>query len=529
MSSPGSRNGADEQGQDRDPRAPKGPEGPEGPEGAGGPERSKGSAGKRGQEGALGRRGCLGGLLRVLVRWGLPLLVLYMAAGYLTTAIRRVEDVQPAPAPRVPLPSRAGPLLTGVYSVHTGRSHDALGTREQVASAAREADLDFVVVGDHPRDDRRPDWRIWEPRFLEGVLVVGGQEIRSPRAGKVLALGVDSTYKRWQGEYDSFLAFLEREEATAFVVHGRGPRESERWVQPTVEGMHGWEILDISEFARHRLEGPWNVYHLITLLGGLPFGWGDEALLHTLREGFDTPSVAAYDSLRLTQELTATAGLNVHPKMEVGPLLFPPYGPFFRTLRAHVTVPGAGLPALPSDPGRARDLVARVSRAGNLFLALGDDPGGSRFRFAAVQKGGEAEGSGDDGRDAGDETVPGDPSGVVRMGGVGPFRPGASVLRAGFAHSEESGETARLGREGPPEDAHGGPGTRLLYRVVRNGVDVAWLAGASLEWPVPDPGVYRVEVYRYTARIGDTFFRLRPWIFSNPLELTGESPVADLP
>jgi hypothetical protein len=58
---------------------------------------------------------------------------------------------------------------------------------------------------------------------------------------------------------------------------------------------------------------------------------------------------------------------------------------------------------------------------------------------------------------------------------------------------------------------------------------MAWLAGASLEWSVPDPGVYRVEVYRYTARIGDTFFRLRPWIFSNPLELTGESPVAVLP
>ena len=446
---------------------------------------------------------------RRLRRWILGVFLAYMAAGYLTTLVDRVPglaDPEPGGAldsagdPAIPLPQLDGALWSGVFSVHTDRSHDARGTREDVARAAEEAGLDFVVIGDHPPDDRKPGWTFWDPVILEGVLMEGGQELRSPEAGKILAVGVDTTYKRWTGDYTSFARMLDRNDATAFVVHGRGPRGSERWVNPDARGIQGWEVLDISEFARHRLRSPWSVYHLLTLLLGTPVGLGDEALLHLVREGFQTPTIAAYDSLRMTEPLTATAGLNSHPKLRIGSLLLPSYGPAFRSLVTHVAVDsrtasgetpegppaGEGLGPRGSEgisggpepedmtPARASALLMDGARRGNVFISLGRHPAAAAFRMGAVANGGEI---------------------LASMGGEVPYRRGLA-LRAGFLEE---------------------PGRRILYRVMRNGESLGWRQGPELVWPLEEPGVYRVEVYAYWARMGTVVFHLRPWIFGNPL------------
>lgn len=403
-------------------------------------------------------------------RWLFPAFALYMASGYLTTGFHGVS-VQEGPPSVTPLPALRGDLLSGVFSVHTERSHDAVGTREEVARAAAAAGLDFVVIGDHPPDDRKPGWAFWEPVFLEGVLIEGAQELRSPEAGKILAVAMDTTYRQWGGDYASFAAMLSREEATSFVVHGRGPRGSERWVSPSVVGVQGWEVLDISEFASHRFRGFWSLYHAVALAVGTPFGLGDEALLHLMREGFDTPTVAAYDSFRASGPLTATAGLNVHPKARVGPLLLPSYGPFFRTLISHVAV-GAGDA---SDPVQAsRDLMAGA-RGGDVFVSVGGAERARAFRMGVL----------DDGRF------------VAGMGSAAPLTEGC-LLRAGFVFD---------------------PGRKLLYRILRNGRELAWISAPELEWRPSEPGVYRVEVYAYALRMGRVFVRLRPWIFANPVEL----------
>ena len=102
---------------------------------------------------------------RRFLRLILVVFAVYMVAGYLTASFRTLE-VSEAVEPRFSLPTPSRNLISGVFSVHTGRSHDARGTRDQVAAAASEAGLDFVIIGDHPPDPRRPDWEIWEPEFL---------------------------------------------------------------------------------------------------------------------------------------------------------------------------------------------------------------------------------------------------------------------------------------------------------------------------------------------------------------------------
>ncbi len=242
-------------------------------------------------------------------------------------------------------------------------------------------------------------------------------------------------------------------------------------MSPTVGGVQGWEVLDISEFARHRLRGVWSLYHALTLAVGTPLGLGDEALRHLMREGFDTPTVAAYDSMRIHGPLTATAGLNVHPKLRVGPFLLPSYSSHFRTLITHVAVP-----LLPSpDPGRASANLMAGARAGDAFVSVGGLEAAREFRMGAGVEGG----------------------GVAAMGSSAPFTEG-TLLRAGF---------------------EAGPGRKLLYRVLRNGEEADWVLGSELEWRPAEAGLYRVEVYAYSARLGKLFFRLRPWIFANPVEL----------
>ena len=430
-------------------------------------------------------------------RWLFRAFLGYLALGYLTTAFDRVplQEIDP---PTTPLPALDGTLLSGAFSVHTDRSHDATGTREQVARAAASAGLDFVVIGDHPPDDRKPGWEIWQPVFLEGVLIEGGQELRSPEAGKVLAVGVDTTYRRWEGDYPSFASMLVEEEATAFVVHGRGPRGSERWVSPTVRGMQGWEVLDASEFARHRLRGGWSLYHALTLVAGTPFGLGDEALNHLLREGFETPTVAAFDSFRVSQPLTATAGLNVHPKVGFGSVLLPSYGPAFRTLITHVAARGPVSP----DPKEASAALFAGVRGGEAFISVGGAREARGFRMGVVAREGSGLGSTPTPEDVGPEREPPDPDLETQapMGSTLPFASNLR-LRAGFQQA---------------------PGKKLLYRVLRNGEERVWISGPELEWNPQGPGIYRVEVYTYSARLGSVFFRLRPWIFGNPVELAPE-------
>jgi hypothetical protein len=104
--------------------------------------------------------------------------VLWAACGLL--ALR--APVPPALRPA----SRAG-WLRGAVHVHTDRSHDGRGSLAEVAGAAREAGLDFIVVTDH---DREP----LPPQVVDGVLIVPGAE-RSTSEGHRLELGPEGAQR----------------------------------------------------------------------------------------------------------------------------------------------------------------------------------------------------------------------------------------------------------------------------------------------------------------------------------------------
>jgi len=84
---------------------------------------------------------------------------------------------QYSPAPK----SISAGQFRGAYHVHSTAS-DGKGTPEQIAKAAREAGIQFVVLTDHNVESIPP------PRIEAGVLLIFGVEVSSA-AGHVVALG----------------------------------------------------------------------------------------------------------------------------------------------------------------------------------------------------------------------------------------------------------------------------------------------------------------------------------------------------
>lgn len=423
---------------------------------------------ERVQRGAARRR--LRSLVGRLVRFAALAGVVYALAGFFSLELS-LRQTTASPAPETFFPDSASTVVSGVFSVHSGRSHDAFGSFESIADAARRADLDFVYVSDHPPDERRPNLPEVETAWIDSVLVVPGQELVANGLGRVLAIGLDTTFRGWTDGEASFKRLFDQGRATGLIIHGRSPRAGERWSSTAVDGMAGWEAFDLSETAKRRLTEPWALYHVGTLLLGMPLGLGDVSLLHLTRDGFDIPSVAAFDSLRMNGPLTATAGLNHHPKWSIRGRPFPPYGPFLRTFLNHVTLDGP----LPEDAADAEAAITGAVRAGRVIISLGDGLWARAFRFEART-------------------------------------PNSRVARVGDRAALSKGTVLRAAFRVPPRE-------RLAYRVMRDGREVAFLRGMELDWPVPGPGIYRLEVYRFGARIGSLFMGLRPWIFTNPIEL----------
>lgn len=398
----------------------------------------------------------------------MALFVAYLAAGYVAPRLSWV-DARPAAPQLVPLP----PISTraaGALHVHTRRSHDALGDESEVARAAREAGLDFVIITDHRAEDS-PDslWRR-QARYEEGVLLVSGQEISlGGGTGRLLVLGLDTALTRWDGGPEAFARLLEQRGAIAIVAHSRSPRVRDSWRPRETPGIVGWEVFDLADVARARLSGPWVAYHLLALATSVPLGRTHESLLRLYREGFSRPAVAAFDSLRARRPLTALAGLDVHPKRRIAGRLLPGYGPFFKTLVNHVELGGPS----PGDPGKAATALAEGLRAGTAFISFGETESARAFTLGVVES----------------DRRPAVGSGEHERGTI-------TLLRAGFPN---------------------GPPPRLLYRVFRDGDPVAWVRGPELAWPLLGRGTYRLEVHRYGLRLGPIVWNLRPWIFSNPV------------
>lgn len=397
------------------------------------------------------------------------LAAVYTLAGFASARVRHL-DAEPG-GPRLEVATRYSHVLRGVTHVHTEASHDAEGSLDEVAAAARRAGLDFVVLSDHPQ---RPPRLTRPPAFRQGVLIVDGHEITIRQdgvdRGRLIIAGLDTAVVRWEGSLDELSRRVRSTGALAMVVHGRAPRENERWSLPPIDGVVGWEVMDLGDIARRRLNSVWAPFHIADLITGGLERWPSASILRLNREGFDDRGILAWDSLDSRSPIAATAGLNHHPKARILGFAFPGYGPFFRTAVNQVL-----LDSDTNDPYAGRDAITDALRHGAAFISLGEARAASGFRFTATSRDGTC----------------------AEMGDNAPLGNGTRLRAA----------------------VHGMTSHRIVFRVLHDGRTIAWRRGPSLDLPIDRPGAYRIEAYRYGLRLGRWYLGFRPWIFSNPIRL----------
>lgn len=295
----------------------------------------------------------------------LAIALLLLAGAYLAygASVRRDR------AARLSAPAAAAggaPDVRGAYHVHTTAS-DGRGSLQEVARAAREAGLRFVVVTDH--NLRTPD----RPEYLEGVLVVPATEA-STRYGHVVALGIPRPLTRAERDGDP-LGAIRALGGQAVLAHPLHPRRAfSGW------GTGPWRGLEIvsNDTAWHRAVADRDVGKVLAAALLLP--WDPPAAVLRLADDPDDELALVDAELRRSDGAgTAPARVLLCSADAHG---YPGYRAAFEAFSMHVPV------ALSGDAPRDAAAVTAALLDGSAACVLDGRAPADRVRLAARSDGG---------------------------------------------------------------------------------------------------------------------------------------------
>ena len=405
------------------------------------------------------------------------------------------ERIQYAPPPAAkPAPSGRGGLSLGMprFYDYAGALHihstysDGVGTVGEIAQAANQAGLDFLVLCDHSSLQARADGQDgWRGR----TLILIGTEVTTD-AGHLLALDVPDSFLPAPDEAVAAQQAISRSGGLGFVALPCDLKDHWRDFGCLQEGI-GLEVFNLSAIARTKLNVPalaeaWRRYN----------SRSPQRAFH-LVSARPAPELRLWDKLMApaqpglpARRVVGIASLDAHAVMKFArrSYPFPTYEETFRTLRTHlVTAQPLSYGEPPAGRGKAareRDdaLVHGALQSGHCYMAYDNyaDPTGFIFEAGPAS------------------AAPNLPPLAV-MGDALTFPNETAAHRPAFVLIAQA------------------PRTRSLVRLYKDGRLVAAARGGRLEHAVRAPGVYRVEVYLYKHRIGSLCLGAKPWIFSNPI------------
>lgn len=348
----------------------------------------------------------------------------------------------------------------GHLHIHTSHS-DGHGTISEVVTAARHAGIDFVGITDHYHHlPNGPP--IEEGGYHGSVLVCVGAELHGAHS-HLVAWGIQGAHLPAdecspQRTIDAVnaqggIGFLAHPFDRGTPLHDNG--HCFNWRDWSVRDYTGLSVWNLGSEWKRGAQSVWGAVRQCAALGVADIDPQPEDL-------------ARWDALNQERRVVGIGESDNHAlplllggRLFVG-LRFLPYAVAFRTINTHVLMPEA----LQGDPAADQHAVYEALRLGRCFIVNRQrgDARGFRCRIRG-------------------------PGTTGQMGASLPWRPGLGLEIAAPA--------------------------RARFRVIADGREVFALAGRRLRWPVPGPGVYRVEAWRR----GPTGHP-RLWILGNPIRVT---------
>ena len=289
------------------------------------------------------------------------------------------------PPARIPLqdepPDGGIGTIAGAVHIHSRRS-DGNGTPDEIAEAAAQAGLQFVILTDHGDATRTPD----PPVYRSGVLCLDGVEI-STSNGHYVALGLPAAPYPLGGDGRDVVDDVRRLGGFGVIAHPDSPKASLRWTD--------WEApFDAVEIVNpdtswrvHLQDRRWRErWFLLSRFLTYPFR-AEETIASLL---VDSPgTLERYDAMTQVRPIVAIAGVDAHGHIGIGDiepgdarlgLPIPGYEASFRALTIRVT---AGRPFTGDAGADAATLLAAL-RGGRHYIAATGLASPPSFAFTAT-------------------------------------------------------------------------------------------------------------------------------------------------
>ena len=310
-------------------------------------------------------------------------LVLTTAALVAAVAVLVALTLPPRP---VALAAPTDGAIPGLIHVHTNRS-DGLSGPDQIAAAAANAGLRFLVFTDHGDGTRKPD----PPQYRSGVLCLDGVEI-STNGGHYVAIDMPASPYPLAGEARDVVEDVRRLGGFGIAAHPDSPKTQLRWTEwkapiDAVELLNpdtGWRLW-VQQAGGDA--GRWDARRrLLSALIDYPFR---PAGVITSLLWRPTEAALPWAALAEQRRLVAIAGVDAHAKIaprSADPgdsryaLPFPGYEASFRVLSIHVK---ADRP-LSGDAAADARVLMRAIRSGHLYTAVDGAATPASFEFTAT-------------------------------------------------------------------------------------------------------------------------------------------------
>jgi len=346
--------------------------------------------------------------------------------------------------------------LAGVIHCHSTHS-DGTGTVPEIAAAAQDAGLDYLLLTDH---DTLAAADLGEEGWYGSTLLLAGFEVSPRRQNHYLAFGLRAPIDHTGMSPAQIVERVTAEGGFGFLAHpfSKGSERFKRggegmpWRDLDADGYTGIELWSFVTDSAERVN---SVRELLSFIAR-----PDRFLDHPPQRNLDE-----WDRLCARRRCVALGGVDAH---QVGirvagrvPLRLMAYKRSFRHLRTHLLVRAP----LSRDVDADRDAVFGALRSGHAYIAIDSLAPARGFRFWAE---------------------------------------GASVLEMG---DESTAGSCTLHVQTP---------AAARLRLVRDGAEVATVDGAVLEHRTDEPGVYRVEAYRHANGRERTWILSNPIYLRRP-------------